>query len=117
MRLDSVLCEYEMFSFVVYKICIQGYLFSGVSGVDSTECCHLHSKMNVQVLCSIFFSHILTGCYCCSTADRHQSRCMREWNNGAAGTALVPEVLVRIKGMMYSLSWFTKVTFVYAFIH
>lgn len=46
-----------MFSQICY---IQGYLFSGVSGIHSTEWCHLHSKINVQVLCYMFFSHILT---------------------------------------------------------
>lgn len=80
--------------------------------MHSTEWCHLHSKMNVQVLCSILFSHILTGCCAVALLTGTKARCMREWNNGATGTALVPEVLVKIKGIMYSSSWFTIVTFV-----
>lgn len=59
-------------------------------------------------LLHLFLTHPDRVLYC-STADRHQSRCMREWKNITPGTALVPEVVVRIKGM-YSISWFTNIT-------
>lgn len=57
--------------------------------------------MNIQVLCSRLFLTCSARVLCCSTVDKGTEA--GAWgNNRATNTALVPKVLVRIKGMMYS---------------
>lgn len=102
MRLDSVLYKYEILSQVCY---IQRYLSSAnchVSGVYCTEPCHLHSKMNTQVLCSMFFLHVLPEC--CAAALLTKAR--RQVRGGIMVLLIrlwFLKVLVRIKGMMYTM--------------
>lgn len=90
MRLDSVLYKYEILSQICY---IQRYLSSAnfhVSGVYCTETCCLHSKMNIQVLCSMFFLRVLPEC--CAAALLTKGTEAGAWgNNGATDTALVPK--------------------------
>lgn len=119
-------CESGLWGLTVFCINMKCFLrfivYKGVYSVGSQECTALSGVIfTAKWMYRCFapsFSHtfwqgvVLQHCW-----QRHQSRCIREWNNGATGTALVPKVLLRINGVMYRISWFTNVTFLNAFVH